>query len=155
MACGGNLSDEQRKKLRDGMEQQKIVRVTESEILAASLDKGQEVMTAIGKRKFSPLLADSLEKAYGVKVRFAVPGAANAHAIEQELVEAYITGIVTGAADENLQKVYTDSDKTAFDSVLYSKPAVNIVPDGSEILEGVWNIYMPKKQIVLEISKTK
>ena len=46
-ACGGNLSDEQRQKFKEGMEQQKIVRITEPEIMNASIDKGHAVMKAL------------------------------------------------------------------------------------------------------------
>ena len=37
--CGGSLSDEQRKKLHEGMEKQKIIKLSDSEIMSASLDQ--------------------------------------------------------------------------------------------------------------------
>lgn len=155
LACGGNISDEQREKFKEGMEQQKIVRITEPEIMNASLEKGHAVMSYLEKKKYSPSLADSIEKEFAVKVHFTVPGSGNALAVEQELIDAYIAGIAAGSAQENLQKIYTSPEKESFDTLLYSKPAVTILPDGSEQLDGIWNIYIPKKSIVLEISKTK
>ena len=112
-------------------------------------------MSYLEKKKYSPSLADSIEKQFAVKVHFTVPGSGNALAVEQELIDAYIAGIAAGSAQENLQKIYTSPEKESFDTLLYSKPAVTILPDGSEQLDGIWNIYIPKKSIVLEISKTK
>lgn len=155
LACGGNLSDEQREKFKDGMEQQKIVRITEPEIMNASLEKGHEVMRFLGQKKYSPSLADSVERQFNVKVHFTVPGSGNALAVEQELIDAYITGMASGAAQENLQKIYNTPGKDSFDTLLYSRPAITVLPDGSEQLDGIWNIYIPKKSIVLEITKTK
>ena len=43
MACGGSLSDEQRKKLHEGMESQKIIKLSDSEIVTASLDQGRAI----------------------------------------------------------------------------------------------------------------
>jgi hypothetical protein len=154
-ACGGNLSDEERKKIKEGLEEQKIVRITEPEIMTASLDKGHAVMHSLQARKYSKAFADSVGALHGVKIRFSVPGEGNALAIEQELIDAYIAGLATGSAQENLQKIYTSSKRDAFDTLLYSKPALTVLPDGSEQLDGIWNVYIPKKQIVLEITKTK
>ncbi len=39
-ACGGSLSDEQRKQMREQMELQKIMRVTEVEITESALENG-------------------------------------------------------------------------------------------------------------------
>jgi hypothetical protein len=155
VACGGNLSDEQRRKIKQEMEEKKIVRITEPEIMTGALEKGHSVIKSIGNNTYSEALVDSIEKKHGVKIHYAVPGGKNSQAIEQELIDAYITGIATGAADENLQKVYNNARKDSFDTLLYSKPSITRLPDGTEQLDGIWNIYIPKKQVVLEISKSK
>jgi hypothetical protein len=155
LGCGGNLSDEQRKKFREGMEQQKIVRITESEIMEAGLSKGHQILKVLENRSFSQSLTDSLEQACNVKINWVVPGGSNALAIEQELIDAYIAGIATGSTQENLQKIYNSSQRDEYDSLLYSKPSLSKLRDGSEQLNGIWNIYIPKKEIVLEITKTK
>jgi hypothetical protein len=155
LGCGGNLSDEQRKKFKEGMEQQKIVRITEAEIMEAGLSKGHQILKALENKPFSQGLADSLAQAYKVKINWTVPGGSNALAIEQELIDAYIAGMATGSIQENLQKIYNSSQGDKYDSLLYSKPSLSKLPDGSEQLNGIWNIYIPKKQIVLEITKTK
>lgn len=155
MACGGNISDEQRQKFKEGMEQQKIVRVTEPEIMNASLLKGKEVMNSLKQSKYTKTQADSIASHYGVRIHFTIPGAGNALAVEQELIDAYIAGMATGSAEENVQKIYDTPQKDSFDTLLYSAPAITLLPDGSEQLDGIWNVYIPKKTIVLEISKTK
>lgn len=153
--CGGNLSEEQRQKFREGMEQHKIVRITEPEIMTASLEKGQRIIAVLEKKTLSPSFIDSVGLAQGVNIRWIVPGGSNALAVEQELIDAYISGMTTGAAEENLQKIYTSQSKSEFDTLLYTKPSIKKLPDGSEFLEGVWNIYIPKKDVVLAISKRK
>lgn len=154
-ACGGTLSDDQRKKVRQEMENSKIVRVTEAEIMTAALQTGNDAMAAIADRGYSPELVDSLEKAFNVKINWAVPGSANAVAIEQELINAYITGITEGTAQENVQRLYRSESNREFDSLLYSKPRVIRNADGSERLEGIWNIYLAKSDVVKEVSRSK
>jgi hypothetical protein len=155
IACGGNLSDEQRKKLREGMEQQKIVRITDDEIVASALDKGHQLVNFLEQKAPSQSQIDSLESVSNVKIHFTTPGSANALAIEQQLIEAYIAGIATGDQQENLQKIYTTEKRESYDSLLYSKPKITRLADGTEQLEGIWNIYISKKNVVLEITKTK
>jgi hypothetical protein len=153
-ACGGNLSDEQRKKFKEGMEQHKIVRIQEPEIMDASLKKGQQIVKSLESNP-SPASIDSTQHVHQVKIHFAVPGEGNALAIEQELIDAYIAGMATGTVQENLQKIYSSTERDRYDTLLYSKPAIVTRPDGTEELKGIWNIYIPKKQIVLDISKSK
>ena len=155
MSCGGKLSDEQRQRFKEGMEEQKIVRITEPEIMNASLEKGQAIVESLEAKPFSAQRIDSVQRAEHVKVRYVVPGAGNALAVEQELIEAYIAAMTTGAPEANLQKIYSTDRKDQFDTLLYSKPAVSTLADGTEQLDGIWNVYIPKKAIVLSISKEK
>lgn len=153
VACGGNLTDEQRKRLREGMENQKIVRVSDSEIVSASLDRGKEVYAALEKVKFERSKADSIALKHKVKIRWVIPGSGNAMDVENQLIEAYVLGATTGAIQDNVQKLRTGDAADAYDSLLYSKPVVIRQPDGVDKLEGVWNIYLSKKEIVLGISR--
>ncbi|NJM26164.1 MAG: hypothetical protein HC859_12415, partial [Bacteroidia bacterium] len=43
-ACGGSLSDEQRKQLKEGKASQEIKRVTEAQIMEAAFKKGRDVI---------------------------------------------------------------------------------------------------------------
>ena len=48
-ACGGTLSDEQRKKIREDMALHEIKKVTEVEITEAALERGRSIMKSLEK----------------------------------------------------------------------------------------------------------
>jgi hypothetical protein len=148
-ACGGTLTEEQRRKLHEGMEEQKIVQMTDAEIMTTAHERGREVFAALEKVHFNPAKADSIGERYKARIHWTVPGTATNQEIEQQLIEAYISGMVTGSLQDNVQRLYTDAKQGGYDSILYSKPVVSPMPDGVEKLEGVWNIYLSKKQVVL------
>lgn len=129
MACGGKLSDEQRKQLREGMKSQEIKVVTEAEITEEALRQGREILLAVEK---DSLKSDSAARASGAIVRWLDPEGKNAGLIESQLLEAYIMSAVTGA-QENIQKAGADS-------LIYTKPVVEEMPDGTIYLKGVWSI---------------
>ncbi len=151
-ACGGTLSDEQRKHIREGMEQQKIIKVSEAEIMAEALEKAQAVMAKLKIADSSNI--DNIARSEKVTVRFLTPGNTSARAIERELIDAYIAGIAEGA-EENIQKVWVDEKRTDYDSLLFSQPQTRTNEDGIEELQGIWNIYLSRKDLVLQIGKDK
>lgn len=151
-ACGGSLSDEQRKQMREQMELQKIMRVTEVEITESALEKGRETMKILERFHNDSIKLDSVLKINGGRIRFIRPGKWNAKALEQQLIEAYLAD-ESGALQDNVQKLRKAGGD--FDSLLYTRPVVIKLPDGSEQLEGVWNIWLSKKQIILDIGKKK
>jgi hypothetical protein len=153
-SCGGNLSDEQRRKIKEGLELQKIVKVSEAEIMSDALVKGQQVFQLLEKNNFN-VNTDSLGKSQKVLIRFISPGVTNARLVEQELIDAYINGIVTNDHPENVQKIWTSEQKADYDSLLYTRPQIIIRNDGVEELKGIWSIYISKKDVVLNISKRK
>lgn len=134
------------------MDKQKIVKLTESEIMSASLDQGREVFGALENLKFNQTKVDSIAVKHQVKIRWITPGSGDALEVEKELIEAYVIGAETGSTQDNVQELH----KTAsgeYDSLLYSRPVVTPMPDGAVNVEGVWNIYMSKKNIVLSAAK--
>ena len=144
-ACGGSLSDEQRKKIKEDMESHKIVRVTEAEITEAAFTQGRVVMKALDKAK--PDNLDSLASANHLKIKWLVPGSTNALEIEKQLVEAYLTSIVNGGGmEDNVQRLETDS-------LLYTHPVTEKMADGSETVKGIWSIRLSKKQLILGMDK--
>jgi hypothetical protein len=152
-ACGGSLSDDQRKKLHEGMEQQKIVQLSDSEITSVALDHGKLIVGIVGKFQANEKKMDSVASQYHAKIRWSVPGASPGRDIEQQLIDAYVMGMATGSLQDNIQKLHTGTRPEDYDSLLYSKPVVTVMPDGVEKLEGIWNIYLSKKQIVLLAAK--
>lgn len=153
-SCGGNLSDEQRRQIREGIEMQKIVKVSDSEITAEAMDLGKAVFDELQKKNFTANL-DSLQKQYKVIIRLIAPGTGNARLVEQELIDAYVNGLAGDKIPENIQKIWIDEKKADYDSLLYTRPQVINRTDGVEELKGIWSIYMSRKDVVLSISKRK
>jgi len=153
-ACGGSLSDDQRKRLHEGIDKQKIVKLSDSEIMSAALDQGRVIFEALDKLKFDSSKVDSVAKKYEVKIRWLTPGTNSALEVENQLIEAYVVGAETGSIQDNVQGLH-GPNATDYDSLLYSRPVVTPMPDGAVNVEGVWNIYMAKKTIVLSAARTQ
>lgn len=151
--CGGSLSDEQRKKLHDGVEDRKIVRLSDAEIVTSSLEFGRGVYGVIEKLKFDSAKVDSVARVYHVKIGLAIAGVSNALEVENQLIEAYVSGAETGSTQDNIQKLHGPENVDTYDSLLYSRPMVTPLPDGAVKVEGVWNIYLSKKDVILSMSK--
>jgi uncharacterized membrane protein len=154
-ACGGSLSEEQRKKLHEGMEDHKITQVSDTEIVTAAMDEGRSVFDALEKSKFDGPVSLRLARERKVKIRFIAPGSGDALEVENQIIQAYIVGAVTGATQDNIQKLRsgTATSLQDYDTLLYSRPVVTSQPDGSVNVEGVWNIYVAKRDIVRGLSK--
>jgi hypothetical protein len=153
MSCGGSLSDEQRKKLHEGMVQQKIVKLSDSEIVTAAMDRGRTVYEVIEKLKFDSAKIDSVARVHEVKIGLIRPGSPNAKEIENQLIEAYVMRLETGSTQENIQKLRISPKTEDYDSLLYSRPILKPMADGAFNVEGVWSIYLSKKNVIISISK--
>jgi hypothetical protein len=146
-ACGGNLSDEQRKKLRDRMKQDEIKHVTEGELMAAALAYGRSVSSILEKRDPSLVnksLVDSLESAFDSKISSIQPGDSLLLAVESQLIEAYTSSAGSVGAIDDVQKLGNDS-------LIYTKPIMHERPDGSVEFMRALSIHMPVKKVVLSI----
>ncbi|MBY0435635.1 MAG: hypothetical protein K2U26_16160 [Cyclobacteriaceae bacterium] len=146
-ACGGKLSEEERKKLHEGMATQDIRRVTDAEIQEAALALGKAVMTdvvRVDKNLNQHTRIDSLAAARHVKIYSLVPDGAALIEIEKKLVEAYIAGTDTGSSIDNLQFLQDDS-------LLFTRPVFRFHPDGSQEFSHAIGIKMAKKDVVLSI----
>ena len=150
--CGGSLSDEQRKQIREKMELNKIVRITEVEITEAAFTKGRQMITTLESLEDDSAKIDSFLKTNEGRIRFIRPGESNARALEEQLIEAYLAD-ESGLQLDNVQKVRNSSGD--FDSLLYTKPLTRKLENGTEHLVGVWNIWLPRKELALEIGKSK
>lgn len=138
-SCGGGLTDEQRKKIKEEMETSQIKKVSEAQITEAVLAQGRELVSLLGKSQN----ADSLAQVEKVVIRWLEPGANNATEIEEQLIEAYLMDL-TGGTMDNVQKIGTDS-------LLYTVPVVEKQADSSDVVKGIWSIYFSRKQIVLAL----
>ena len=146
-ACGGKLSDEQRKRLHDGMATQDIKRVSEADLQAAALSYANAVLADVEKvDKFlnQKSKIDSIASARKVRIYSLIPDDATLREIEKKLVDAYITGADAGQAVDNLQKVGEDS-------LLFTRPVFKDRPDGSQQFSHAIGIKMSRKTIVLSM----
>ena len=147
-SCGGSLSDEQRKKLRDRMKQDEIMHVTEGELTAAAFDYGRSIDSILEKRDPAMVnrnLIDSLESVFKVKISSIQPGDSMLLSIESKLIEAYAAGAGQPIAD--------DVQKIGKDSIIYTKPIMHERPDGSVEFMRALSIHMPVKSVVLSIQE--
>ncbi|MDQ2655848.1 MAG: hypothetical protein M3Y60_00395 [Bacteroidota bacterium] len=149
-SCGGSLSDEQRKQMREKMEANRIVRVTEAEIMDAAFEEGREVVHSLDSLEGNTAGLDAYRGSYPGQIHFITPGQSTGHLLEQQLIDAYLADPSSGFQD-NVQEVRNESGD--FDTLLYTKPVMKKRPDGSDELVGVWNIWLPKKELVIQITR--
>jgi hypothetical protein len=140
--CGGSLSREERKQLKEASEMQEIKKVTEAQITEAVLNQGREIAERAGVFRDDPGRLDSLGRSFKVTLRWITPGASNALDIEQQIIDAYITSSVDGDLPDNVQEI-------ANDSILYSRPVISKTANGAIQVDGMWSVVFSKKNIIL------
>ena len=96
---------------------------------------------------------DSLEKQYHVNITLLTPGASDALEVENQLIEAYVAGAETGSVQDNIQKLHATDAADSYDSLLYTRPKLSALPDGAVKVDGIWNIYLSRKDVIRSISK--
>lgn len=139
ISCGGGLTDEQRKKIKNEMETNQIKKISEAEITEATMTNGRRLAEILK----NPSIADSLAKVENVKIKWLQAGQEDVTDMERQLIEAYLTQL-TGGSMDNVQKIGTDS-------LLYTVPVIVKREDGIDEVRGIWSIYFTRKQIVLGI----
>ena len=149
-ACGGSIPEEQRRQLREKMEANKIVRVTEVEITEAAFEEGRRIMMVLDSLRSDSSGLNSFLNNYKGKIRFLRPGESRLHELEKQLLEAYQSD-PSGSGQENVQNVRNDTG--GFDSLLYTKPVNKKLSNGTVAFEGVWSIWLAKKQLVSDIGR--
>lgn len=147
MSCGGKLTDEERKRLHEGMATQDIKRVSDAELQEAAIAYGRSVLADV--ERIDPFLRvqsriDSLARARHVLIYSLMPDAASLKEIEKQLVDAYLSGSDAGQVSENLQRIGEDS-------LLFTKPVFKDRVDGSQEFSHAIGIKMAKKTIILSI----
>ena len=148
-ACGGSLSSDQRKKIRENMEAKSLKKISDVELTEAAFSYARTVTKIIetknkniDNRKF----LDSLEKSYGVQILSMRPTDSLLRKVERQIIEAYTSGANLSGIGDNVQKMGSDS-------LLYTKPMVSERPDGSVVFNKALAIRIPKKQVILSIKE--
>lgn len=132
------------------MELHKIRKVTEAELTAAAFEQGRKLTGNLEQFENDSTRIDSLLQAENGNVKWIVPGATTAIALEQQLIDAYVAADA-GSLQDNVQLIRNREGNS--DSILYTKPVTTSMPDGTKKLEGVWNIWLSKKKLILSMDK--
>jgi hypothetical protein len=146
ISCTGSLSDEQRKRIKESMEQGEIKKVSEAEILEHAFSYGRGIATILDKRDKTLMnqpLQDSLSSAFQVEIILLQPENTRLRSVERQVMEAYLE---SKELNDNIQKMGTDS-------LLYTLPIANENRDDSLSFQKVLGIRMTRKQIVLSIKE--
>ena len=145
--CGGKLSDDQRRRLHEGMATQDIKRVTDAELQESALAYAKSIIRDIEQVDISlakKIKIDSLADHYHVRIYTLTPSDKELREIEKQLVDAYVAGDAEGQTNDNLQKIGTDS-------LLYTKPVFKENSDGALQFSHAIGIMMSKKVVVLSM----
>lgn len=145
VACGGRLTDEQRKKLKEGMELNAIKKVSDAQLTEAAFAMGRSLASILEKSSLANRkLVDSLEQNYSIHIEALKPGDSLLLQIERQIVEAYSAGSGQVQLSDNVQRIGPDS-------LLYTKPVMKELADGSMQFNYALGIRLPIKQVVLSI----
>ncbi len=149
VACGGSLSSEQRKKIRENMEAKSLKKISDAELTEAALTYGRsltKIIEARDKTLTNRKFLDSLEKSFGVQIFSMQPTDSLLRGVERKIIDAYTSGTDLAGVGDNLQKMGADS-------LLYTKPLMFEHPDGSVEFKKALAIRIPKKQVILLIKE--
>jgi hypothetical protein len=146
-ACGGSLSDEQRKQMRENMEAGEIKKVTDAELTEAAFELGRMISGTLAQRDpdlKDASLIDSLEQELHVEILLLQPSDTMLAIVEQQIIEAYTSGSGVVELTDNVQRM-------GGDTLLYTKPILRELPDGTSAFEHALGIRLPVKSVVLSI----
>jgi hypothetical protein len=145
--CGGTLTEEQRKQMRENMEAGEIRKVTDAELTDAAFAFGRKISGLVqtpGSNAVDAVMIDSLEQEFGVKILLLEPADSMLAAVEQQIIEAYTSGSGIVELTDNVQNMHNDT-------LLYTKPVLRELPDGTTEFTRALGIRMPVKSVVLSI----
>ncbi len=147
VACNGTLTEEQKRKIRQEREEGQIKRISEADITEAAFSYGRSISVILEKRDkllSNTALIDSLEKAFDVEIISMKTNDSTLRAIEQKVIEAYVSGGNSSSLSDNIQKMGKDS-------ILYTKPLMIEKKDGSVEFTKALGIRMAKRAVILSI----
>lgn len=147
VSCGGSLSDEQKKQLKEGMEANQIKKISEAEIMDAAFKLGRKITEEVKKAggENRDQATSRLEAEHHVKIYPIQQGDSLLLQIEQQLIEAYTTADPNLELSDNVQKIGTDS-------LLYTVPIMDKVEGGAVQFKYALGVRMPKKEVILSIN---
>lgn len=145
VSCGGSLSDEQKRGLKEGMEANQIKKISEAEIMDAAFKLGRKISEEVQKAGVENETTSRLETEHHVKIYPLQQGDSLLLQIEQQLIEAYTSADANLELSDNVQKIGTDS-------LLYTVPIMEKVESGAMQFKYALGILMPQKEVILSIN---
>jgi hypothetical protein len=147
ISCQGKLTEEQKRKIREEREESQIKRISEADITEAAFTYGRTICGIIEKRDnklTNKKLLDSLETAFGVQIIAMQTDDSTLRAVERQVIEAYTSGGSGVTLTDNVQKMGKDS-------ILYTKPLMHELADGTLAFTKALGLRIPKRQIIRTI----
>jgi hypothetical protein len=144
-ACGGSLTDEQRKRIKDEMASSKIQRISDAEIAEAAFSRGRKIVGIM--LSDNPGQIDSLQRSKGKSVMFLRRGETT-RGLDGEIMQAYIASEGFSVLEDNIQAIRSADGIT--DSILYTYPVTDSV-NKKKTFQGMWSIRMSKKDLILSM----
>jgi hypothetical protein len=147
ISCNGKLTEEQKRKIREEREESQIKKISDADITEAAFAYGRTITGIIEKRDKSlnnKKLIDSLEKAFEVEIISMKTDDSTLRAVEKKVIEAYTSGGNSVTFSDNVQKMGKDS-------ILYTKPLMRELPDGSVEFTRALGLRISKRQIIRTI----
>ncbi|MFM7327498.1 MAG: hypothetical protein ACKORJ_10740 [Bacteroidota bacterium] len=144
-SCGGELSKEQKDRIRQSMEDGQIRRVSPGDLTEAGYVLGR---TITGKFSDDQYLSDpskvyDVSRTYGVTI-FSLKEGVRAPDAALRILEAYQGAPDAGDLQENVQKIGKDT-------LLYTMPVRFDRPDGSRVFSHAIAVLMPVRIVVKTI----
>ena len=143
MSCGGDLSQQQRERIRESIEAGQIRRVTPSQLTEGAFEAGRDIVARI---KTDPTLADSLQTAAGIRVYQLRAGSVKPGSSSAQIYEAYSAAPDPSDLTDNVQKIGTDT-------LLYTAPVSFDRPDGSLVFSHAVAVAIPVKWLISTLEK--
>ena len=135
--CSAGLPDEQRRALKEEMENREVKKVSEHEIFRKALEMGQAIALEMG----DTLIPDLMEKHEVIIKTVSLTDTLGLNDTELKVLNAYLNDPAPGELEDNIQK---EGDKY----LIYSKPLLNATGDS---LQQLIFIRIPKKNVVLSL----
>lgn len=133
IGCGGGLSEEQRKALKDEMEHREIKKVPEEHIVEATFKTGRKLLISHQEG------VDSLLTNIGASAYLLKKNDSTESKVEWELLEAYNYSMTQGAQPaENVQR---DGEM-----MVYTMPAIE-----NDVFIGIYIVRIPRNEIILSL----
>lgn len=129
------------------MEAGEIRKVSDAELTEAAFALGREISTIIEKTDRNldnKSLLDSLQRQHSVAIVLLEPGDSMLAAVESQVIEAYTSGSGVVELTDNVQDLHNDT-------LLYTKPLLRELPDGTTEFTRALGVRMPVKSVILSI----